>query len=42
MALGYLPLQIEPGSSQQLHTAVVDARGDAKAVELDLMEPLGP
>ena len=33
---------VEPGPGQQLHPAVVDARGHAKAVELDLVHPLRP
>jgi hypothetical protein len=32
----------EPGSGQQLRMAVVDARGHAKAVQFDFMQPLRP
>ena len=31
---------IEAGSGEELHTAVVDARGHAKAVQFDLVHPL--
>ena len=33
---------VEPSPGQKLHAAVVDPRGHAKAVELDLMYPLRP
>jgi hypothetical protein len=33
---------VEPGPRQQLRTTVVDPRGHTIAIELDLMEPLGP
>ena len=33
-------MTIEAGSGEELHTAVVDARGHAKAVEFDLVHPL--
>ena len=33
---------VEPSPGQKLHTAIVDARGHAIAVELDLMHPLRP
>ena len=33
---------VEPGPSQQLHAAVVDARGHAIAVQLDFVQPLRP
>jgi hypothetical protein len=33
---------VEPSAGQQLHTAIVDARGHAVTVELDLMQPLRP
>ena len=33
---------IEARPRQQLHSPALDARGHAKAVELDLMEPLRP
>ena len=42
MALGYLPVQSRPGPGQKLHAAIVDARGHAIAVELDLVHPLRP
>jgi len=33
---------VEAGPSQKLHSAVIDARGHAKAVEFDFMQPLRP
>ena len=33
---------VEPGPGQELHAAVVDARGHAIAVQLDLVHPLRP
>jgi hypothetical protein len=33
---------VEPGASQELHAAVVDARGHAIAVQFDFMQPLRP
>ena len=33
---------VEASPSQQLHAPIVDARGHAKAIELYLMQPLGP
>ncbi len=33
---------VEPGPRQQLHAPMVDARGHAKAVELDFVEPSRP
>ena len=33
---------VEAGPGQQLHTAVVDARGHTIAVQLDLVQPLRP
>ena len=33
---------VEPGAGQQLYLAALDARSHAKAVELDLVQPLRP
>ena len=33
---------VEPGPGQELHAAIVDARGHTIAVELDLVHPLRP
>ena len=37
-----LPNRTQLGPGQELHTAVIEARGHAKAVELYLMQPLRP
>ena len=33
---------VEPGSGQELHAAIVDARGHTIAVQFDFMQPLRP
>ena len=33
---------VKPGASQKLHSAVIDPRGHAKAVQFNFMQPLRP
>jgi hypothetical protein len=40
MALGYLAVPVEARSGQELRAAVVDARGHAITVKLNLVQPL--